>query len=66
MKHRTIIFNKNFFYFIFAICSNILKKIFKLVSMKNSNLKLCAVRFTKDTHQIPKYQISAVEFLRKK
>ena len=45
------------------ISSQYLKKFFKSVSIRRSNLKCYKVIPTKDTHQIPKNQISVVESL---
>ena len=39
----------------------ILKKLFKSGSIRRSNLKFSTVTFSKDTHQIPKNQISVTE-----
>ena len=37
-----------------------IKKFFKSVSLRQSNLKFCTVASTKDKHQIPKNQISDI------
>ena len=39
-------------------------KLFKSVSVRKSNLKIFTITSTKDSHQIPKYQISVAETLK--
>ena len=41
-----------------------MKKLFKSVSVRKSNLKFCTVTFTKDSHQMTKNQISVAETLK--
>ena len=60
-----IIIRKSRTVFLFHCCNLVqfLKKLFKSVSLRRSNLKFCAVTSTKDTQQIPKSQISVTESL---
>ena len=59
MKCRTTMFNDS----LFISLSQYLKKLYKTVSTGKSNLKFGTVISTKDTHQIPKNQISVAETL---
>ena len=43
-----------------------LQQLYKLVSIKKSDLKLCIITFTKDTHEVPKNQIPVPESLKRK
>ena len=43
-----------------------LKQLYKSVSIKKSDLKLCIVTFTKDIHEVPKNQIPFPESLKRK
>ena len=45
--------------------SQYFKKLYKLVSIRKSNLKFGTVTSTKDSHQIPRNQISVAESLEK-
>ena len=56
LKYGTIMLNDSLFH-----CSNssqYLRKLFKSVSVRKSNLKFCTVTSTKNLHYIPKNQIS--------
>ena len=56
LKYGTIMLNDSLFH-----CSNssqYLRKLFKSVSVRKSNLKFCTVTSTKNSHYIPKNQIS--------
>ena len=43
-----------------------LQQLYKSVSIKKSDLKLCIITFTKDTHEVPKNQIPVPESLKRK
>ena len=61
MKYRTTTFNGSLFH-----CRNLsqyLKRLYKLVSKTKSNLKSHTVTYTKDTYEIPNYQMSITECL---
>ena len=45
---------RQFVYFIAEICCKALKKLFKSVSVRKSNLKFCTVASIKDSHEITK------------
>ena len=43
-----------------------LKQLYKPVSIRRSDLKLCIITFTKDAHEVPKNQIPVPESLKRR
>ena len=63
MKYGTVMFNESLFMSLSQFVA-IPEKFFQSVSMRKINLKFCTVTSTKDTHQMPKNQISVTESLK--
>ena len=57
-------FQRQLPYLIVTICCNTLKSFFKSVPIMKTDLKFYAVTSTKDSHQIPKSQVSLTESLK--
>ena len=62
MKYWTVKFNDSLFS-LFILIAAIYRNTLQIVSIRKSNLKFCTITSTKDSHQIPKNQISVVESL---